>query len=708
MALGNRLRVDVYDASGVLLAAGPLFHATGFDYTLTLDRVGAFKLDLPATDTRASLFTQGNEVRVYFEGEGLVFRGIVDHCDFKPQANGSIGMTVTGGSIGRQLVFANSLLGRTYNIVTLANFMLASGAGILAGTGWAPGTLDVPTTNLLARFDGVSISECINKAATQFRLHWRENILVKTIDVGAFGTNPNGLIFQNIEMMSPNMAAANANLYPISNLTIVEESPDLWNKIVALGAGDGINQLTLRYSDRTTGAGFPYNVQTATGPDGVTPYYFLRDATSATAYTERVKILSVKDAIPLANSPAGFTAAANALYDIAATWLQRHKDPQFIYDVTVENLRNLDGSGNPLFRVGDKVTLNYNGVVTDKAGVRSAWKTIAASVTILSVTRTFKQDGSWAWRIQVSNVDRLRDSIEQTLTTVFNNVWALNVSPSPYTYREIHNMTRRSLDSVHDAVMVANFDANIAYMHQAKLTFQITALRGLQTVTNIASIGTTTATAHSHAIAGSGSTSDASGSTFTNFTVPNSVNLAGLGTGSPSVASTGGQSASHTHLENGAGLQTDLDSVNHDHSLAGHTHTISNHNHGLTGSTSGNLSIPTHVHNQQGTTGPESAHTHGINNHNHGNTGAAFGLLDEATPSLPAVAVTCNGVAITGSPFNTVGSDIVVDVSAQIQNGIGQIAAAMNTIIFHIPGAQLIDIEATLRSLVTATSLTPV
>lgn len=80
-----------------------------------------------------------------------------------------------------------------------------------------------------------------------------------------------------------------------------------------------------RYSGRSNRSS-PYAISSATGPDGRT-YYYLEDAAAVSAYGRRERVLSVKDAIPLANSAAGFQAAANALYDVTATFLERAAAP---------------------------------------------------------------------------------------------------------------------------------------------------------------------------------------------------------------------------------------------------------------------------------------------------------------------------------------------------------------------------------------------
>lgn len=66
-----RLRADVYTVAGTLVG-GPIVNILGAEYGQALDQVGTFTFRVPAADTRAALLTQGREVRLYRESEGLV------------------------------------------------------------------------------------------------------------------------------------------------------------------------------------------------------------------------------------------------------------------------------------------------------------------------------------------------------------------------------------------------------------------------------------------------------------------------------------------------------------------------------------------------------------------------------------------------------------------------------------------------------------
>ncbi len=562
--------------------------------------------------------------------------------------------------------------------------------------------------------------------------------------------------------MTPALAD-NEALYAITDLELEEQSEDLITTIIPLGAGEGINQLDLRYSDRVS----PYAISSATGPDGRT-YYYLEDAAAVTAYGRREAVVSVKDAIPLANSAAGFLAASNALYDVAANLLARSVTPLATYTVAVAGLRHIGSSGSPLFQIGDTIRVVYRGIVEDSTGAR-AFKSIAASLYLMGFHRTFASNGADKWSLTLANVARHDADDADRLAEAFSNVQALQVALRNYTYHEVHILQRSSIDASNTAQLTVKWDGNIALVHQGKLTFVTRALRsnvstassgggstsgsgGAQTSS---SGGATTSSAggaqtssggasHSHSV--SGSTSSAGGShrhQFMHYNGTASINP----TGAPSVASTQDVSNAHTHAETGG--TTGNNSTGHTHSLNSHTHTlphsyeqyqmrnsagslvaidlafkntigqdhytyetVADHTHTVSGSTSGSESSHTHTvadhtHTVGNHTHTVVDHTHTVSAHTHAIT---YGIFNASAPVGAAIHITINGTDRTvalGGPWSTVATEIEVDVTAYLQSGSTERPLQQsNTIVFS--GSVLADVEAVLRSRVTASSLVPV
>jgi hypothetical protein len=754
-----RLRIDVYDPAGNKLNAGPIISVLGASYRLELDRIGSFAFQMPAGDEKAELVAQGNEVRIFREGEGLVFRGLVDRAEWVIDADSSLVLSASGSSIARRLAWENTLLGRTFDGASLSSAVTT----LLAGTGWSAGSLDTPATTLLARFDGLPTWAALAKVAEVFGLHVREDPWNTQVDIGAFGV-ASGIVLQNIEAVSPALRE-NRLFAPIAKLEVLEESADVWNRVIPLGAGEGVNKLDLRYATR----GSPYAVQSAAGPDGRT-YWYLEDAASVAAYGARTRVLSVKDALPLANSAAGFTAAANALYDVAATWLARHKDPRTAYAVEAVGLRHLDAAGAPVFQVGDRLRLIYRGLARRSDGTTDVWKSVDASLWLMVLQRTFKDDGSDAWTLTVSTVDRHEEDETSRLAQVFEGMHALQVSLRPYTYREIHGPERRSVDPTHSVTFVVDYDANVSYLHQALLSVAVKAVR--TNATGASSGGGSVATSgggssHSHSISGQSASAGGGQTSSTEATHTHSVSgqtanaagshrhqmFAAVGSGPaatssvPDVASTQAESASHYH--DGVGFSWP-NVGSHSHSLNNHRHVVVNyevagsnaggtgnvsfwmilpdgrsfspvytysaaadHTHTVSATTSSSGSshshtVADHTHAVSGTTSSaETAHTHSVNLPNHAHS-LVFGIYEGGVPTASAnVTVTINGTdrtAALGGPFD--GDFLAKDVTQYLQDAQGHPLRQRNTIVFT--AGELLDLEVVCKSLVTATSLVPV
>jgi hypothetical protein len=335
----------------------------------------------------------------------------------------------------------------------------------------------------------------------------------------------------------------------------------------------------------------------------------------------------------------------------------------------------------------------------------------------------------------VNSIDRYQDDPASRITEAFQSMHALQVSLRNYTYHEVHILNRTSIESGKNATLTVKWDANISLVHQAKLTFKVQALRS--NVSVAASGGGSTSsggTSHTHSVSGttsSGGSSHSHGINATTSDTPQSGTISAnflLGTMSgtpktagPDVSSTQDVSQGHTHTETGG--TTSNQNQGHTHSLNSHAHEYRdslgnlfthgafsmaswNHTHALSSTTSAAES--THTHSVSGqTAAAESSHTHTISAHTHALT---YGIYESPSPSNPAINITINGTnrtAALGGAWNTVGSEVEVDITAYLQSGASEIPLQQsNTIV--ISGNVLADVEAVLRSRVTASSLVPV
>lgn len=424
------VRVDVYTGAGTKVGPGPVTAVLAGEYELGVGAVGSFKLDIPAEDPRSSLIGHGYELRVHRGDEGLVFRGIVDKLSTIVGNNDTKVLRVTGASLGRKLVWGNTLLGLQFS-----NTALATAVSTLLGyaSGFTAGVIDTPTTVLEAqRMDGISVWGALIRVAETFGLLLREDNINARVDMGAFGANPGGLRFQSVAQMTPELAAS-PNVFAIADIQEIATSEDCWTKVIPVGGTQGIAgagpAMNLRYSTRS---GQPYVITSYTGPDGEAQYS-MEDtaATAALGGVARTKTLLIKDASPLGLGPStDFVAAANTLYDRASTWLTRHKTVQTAYAVRVLGMKHLVNE-LPVFSVGDRVRVVYRGAVPDSTGLTMLWKNIDQYFYIMRARRTWA-GATDVWDFELSDVPRAVDDDGNRSAALLEQVQTLQAVPSPF------------------------------------------------------------------------------------------------------------------------------------------------------------------------------------------------------------------------------------------------------------------------------------
>lgn len=706
IALQQRLRVDIFDKDGVPVGFGPQVNVLSAAYTLALDEIGTFQLSIPASLENTQFYHASHRIQITREGEGPVFAGIIDHPEFTIDANNNQIMNITGDSKARELVWANTLLARAYSNETLTTIV----DDLLAGTPWTLDLLD-GTDTLTARYDGSSIWDALLNAAQAVGMHLRENNLESTVDVFQAG-DASGLIIRNVDSLVP----SGLNVIPLLSIKITENETDLWNRIVPLGSGVANNVLTLEHATLFT----PYPIQTMVGPDGSTIWY-IEDTASQDQYDIRTKILKVDDVTPISNSTAEIENAANTLYKIAAAWLGWHAFQKDTYEVQVTGLKHYDMSGDPLFRLGQTVRLQYRGIVENERGMY-VWKDVDSDLYIMKAQRTFQGDGSDQWSLTLSTVDQFGD--DNPITKAIDDIWALRTALKPYTYMEQRGPVRLTADSSHNFEMNVEFDDNVTYIHRSILSCIKRTIRS--NVQGAAGGGS-----HSHTIGGStsnsggGGTSSAGGATTSSGGSSHSHAIGATTTGSSggagriNIGTTQSVSAWVTpaymqnlvlldYMGNNYGMQVGRNGTSPGATLLA-TEAVGDHNHSISSQTSTVES--SHTHTVGDHTHSISAHTHTINgstsstvtNHTHSMT---YGIYEGPAASTPGFHLIINSTDVTvdlGGPWN---SDFEVDITPYLTDANGLLLRQKNNV--EISTGQLCDLEVTVRSLMSAMAVVPV
>lgn len=348
-----RLWADAYDSSGNRLGGGPIALKSA-STTRVLDGVGTIWLSAPGTDERArTLLTNERRVRVYIQPEDSAAvrelgRGVIRRV----RASGSPAdwtLDCEGPDDLDGLARVSTKLRRNYSAQTVSA-IVADLVGLVSG--WSASASGGNTTD--ARFDGVSVFNALLGLVEQQGLHVRAGTSSKTIEVGAFGSS-SGLRLINSAQAMPAVDDA-AEIALIEHIEVEQNSEAVCTRLYPLGAGIGEAWLTIEKATRN----LPYTRQVV-NVNGI-DQHFLEDFSAVAQYGVIEKMGKFTSIAALSNSPTDVENAANALYDLAAAWLQRYSQRLDSYRVTARKVQTT-------IRPGDKVRLVYNGVVTRDGAV---------------------------------------------------------------------------------------------------------------------------------------------------------------------------------------------------------------------------------------------------------------------------------------------------------------------------------------------------
>lgn len=396
-----RLWVDVLNASGDKLGAGPIIAAQSATINRVLDGVGGWTLSLSAADERhIDLLVEGRYVNIYAETAGvsrLIGGGLITDRSISDSASGPL-MKVRGPDQLESLKNYSTLLGRQYNNAAISSVV----ASLAALAGWSA-TVDAGLGNTTQVFDGASVLKALQTIASAHGQHLRLSSTANTIDFGAMGTDT-GLRLVQRQTVTYELDK-NPDVALIDSISEKRSQGTVVNWLLPLGKKGQAPRVTLQYSTRTS----PYTIQSMVGPDGSTLYY-LSDAASVTTYGTRQAVKAWDKIGAASGGAADLEAAANALYDAAATELARSADLTASYSLGLRGV-------NRVLLPGDKVRVVYQGRV-NRDGEQSSYLSTDALYWILSVSETMGSEGH-SVSIEARSVDRVEaDSAEQVADAV--------------------------------------------------------------------------------------------------------------------------------------------------------------------------------------------------------------------------------------------------------------------------------------------------
>jgi hypothetical protein len=608
-----RILVDVYDASGNRVGAGPVASASGISITRELSGAGEFSINVPGEDY-LSLENLTNERRVKIWGwdtdsspRRLLGAGIIRKVGIREDSGGR-SLSVSGPDTLDELKRKQTWLGWQRNDQPIADIVDDLMALV---SGWTADTSAIGSVgNLSIRLDGASVLKGLQEAAAQKGIHFRltdDN----AVEFGAFGED-SGLVITHATMIPPEMED-NDGIALIERIEFLYDSEMIANRIVVIGPGDAEAALSLKYSTRTT----PYTINEMSVNDQT--LYTIEAADSIAEYGAIEMVFKANNVSALSNSPADIENACNAMYDLSAAWLARYSVRQEVYKVTVRKLR-YD------LKPGDKVRLEYIGWAVDQFDQVVRWVKLREDFWVMGITERIGLEGA-SVDLQLSNVDRVAGDESQQVIGTLESLTVANTVVKPYLSKDTIGFPEKAIDNTHDVLYPLTIGDYTARLNQVLFRFSTRPFR---------------ATAQAAASGGGSSTTTASGGGSAPTSSSGGNHRHKMFAVSAGAAAYGSRkylaiTDPNTLAAMFVGIDAefnDLDIYTYDESGT-HTHsvTIPDHTHGIT--------IPNHTHT------------------------LTYGISDDSSTPV-SIRVYVDDVEVTGGPWAGSGGnqDIEIDITS--------------------------------------------
>jgi hypothetical protein len=316
---GN-IRIEVWNAAATARLA-VIMTATSFTRTRKLNEISTASFTFPSTDPAGAQIGLGKRYRVYIANNAGTVSYLSEwiHNSHEQDAGGETPQyTVRLDATLKELARKSAKFNRAF---TNQKAVLAAGAVIDAYNETDP-YLGAPLPWKLDPYDplnelgvvsmevqGQSCLEALDAVRKLVRASFRQtgvrtiqfgtfaNITLSIYDefkygeakyLGDFGSEP-AYYASNVEQMTPELDRAGGIV--VTGCRIVQQSDKVVNRVIVLGSGDGLNQMTLQatYGEYPThkpaGTPYSYAVQRAANPDNTGSVYYVKVLGGGSGYT---------------------------------------------------------------------------------------------------------------------------------------------------------------------------------------------------------------------------------------------------------------------------------------------------------------------------------------------------------------------------------------------------------------------------------------
>jgi hypothetical protein len=449
--------IDILDPSGNKLGDGPLITATTLSIKEKLDSIGEIDFEFPSSDPKGELLQPGRRYDVYDKG---IFLGRFIHADEKfSGSNRETGTTkIHAYSVLTELANTSVKFRRAYDDEPVKDIVddLVSLVG-----GWSA-TVDSGLGDESITYEGESVLVAIEMLRERLGLHYRIDNSTpgsKVLEFGAFGDD-SGVRAEKLQGQVGSEFESTSGVEIIDRLSLTEDAQEIFNRVIPVGSGQGVSQLTIE--NATSGS---YTVQSGLNQDG-SSYYYIEDATSVAQYGVIERVLNLSNIRPISNNDTDILNAKNALKIAGETFLTRSLEPRLSYNVPLITL-------GESVQVGDTIRVVYRGVVDGYKFVD-----VDTDLNILGIRRRrTARSGASPVSITVSTGDVRPASDHALMINVVKDLTDVKIHVDPtLSYYTVGPYTRR-IDSSNTATFTVRIKDEVYLMNNSVLRFRSDALK---------------------------------------------------------------------------------------------------------------------------------------------------------------------------------------------------------------------------------------
>lgn len=396
-------RVEILNTNNIPISGGSIGTITALADTKSLDAIGTLEFSMPAADEKAQYIQTGVKFDVYDQTDGYLGRYLFKSKTITDNSGEGV-LRVSCYDYLKELSQRSVHFNRTYDNVDVGNILI----DLLGIVGWQVNITATGTNQIT--YQGESVLKAIDglkdRRGDHYRLNFNKASKVPTIDFGPLG-DLSTISFEQFSGQIQTEFLSNPNNSIITSAKLVEESDEIYNRIIPLGGGQGADQLTIEVA--TLG---DYDVLIGSNADG-SEFFYIENNDSITEYGLKERILSYSNIVPLSASEQDILDASNSLKLTAEAFIVNHLVPTKQYNIDVVGLRRE-------LLPGDKINIRY---VQKRDGV--VYISIDDYFWVMDITNSRSSNGVRTQRITISNTGKRNTSDEDVIISVVNDVYNL-------------------------------------------------------------------------------------------------------------------------------------------------------------------------------------------------------------------------------------------------------------------------------------------